>query len=306
MDINLFDFTTPKEEFSSSSQTLLPQEKQRRRRKKQADGQRENADEKLESDSNKGKRTNAESRKAREEEEDLNTCSNVPDVTTHILETCEDKSDRSCSQAAASGWVDVVQGGRHQKVGLLREKLLRLASSSRQQNTFPVPSNAPADTQPSGTEAAAESEKEGGNAPDTDVTPIHSQGDKSNSEVTEDADSHREEVEEEEQEVVLLPVSNAGSCKPLRKSQNSKYYPHCLTDSQVLVSFSLEQRSLTQLKSLYVQVSLTMNTKHTDFTHLQKVKADCVCVSVSKISHELLGEFRYFQEITVEYVLTTE
>ncbi|XP_013871302.1 methyl-CpG-binding domain protein 4 isoform X2 [Austrofundulus limnaeus] len=225
LDINLFDFTTPKEEFSSSSQTLQPLGKQRRRRKKQADGQQEKADEKLESDSNKHKRTNAETRKAgaEEEEEALNTCNNVPDVTTHVLETCEDESDASCSQAAASGSVDDVQRGRHQKVGLLREKLLRLAPSSQQQNTFPVPSEARADAQPSapppGAEAATESEKEGGNAPDTDVTPIHSQGDNgSNSEVTEDADSHREEVEEEEE--VLLPDSNAGSCKPVRKSQN--------------------------------------------------------------------------------------
>lgn len=231
MDINLFDFTTPKEELSGSSQTLQLLEKQRRRGKKQADGQQEKADEKLESNSNKHKRKNNETRKTRAEEEALNTYNNAPDVTTHVLETCKDRSDGSCSQAAASGSVDDVQRGRHQKVGRLREKLLRLAPSSQQQNTFPVPSGAQAGAQPPapppGTEAATESEKEGGNVPDTDVTPIHSQGDnKSNSEVTEDADSHREEVEEEEGEV-LLPDSSAGSCKPVRKSQNSKYYPHC-------------------------------------------------------------------------------
>ncbi|XP_037539891.1 methyl-CpG-binding domain protein 4 [Nematolebias whitei] len=199
LDINLFDFTIPKDEFTSSSQTLESQEKQRRQRKAQAAGLQEKTDNKLESAS-------SECKKGTATDEAVHTKTNVPDVTKRVLEVCKDKS---CSRAAASGSVDDVQRSCHQKVGLLREKLLRLAPSSRQQNKPSAP--------PLGAEAATESENEGGNAPDTDVTQIHSQGDKkSKSEMTEDADSHREEEEEE----VLVPDSNAGSCKLLRKSQN--------------------------------------------------------------------------------------
>lgn len=229
MDVNLFDFATPQNEFISSSQMLKSQEKQRRQRKTQTPGLQEKTDKKLQSASSRCKRKNAESRRGTAKDEAFNTRMDVPDVTTHVLEVHEDKSGGSCSRAAASGSVDEEQRSCHQKLGLLREKLLRLAPSSLQQNTSPVRRNAPPSAPPLGAEAATESENEGGKAPDTDVTQIHSQGDKkSKSEITEDADSHREEEEEEKE--VLVPDSNAGSCKLLKKSQNSKYSPHCVED----------------------------------------------------------------------------
>ncbi|XP_017265235.1 methyl-CpG-binding domain protein 4 [Kryptolebias marmoratus] len=224
LDINLFDFAPPKDECTSSSRTHRSQESQRRRRRKQAgDGQQEKTCEKLLSAPNKPKRNRAKTKQVRAEEEAFNTSDHVPDVTTCRLQVCEDKSDGSCSPAAAAGSAEDVRRSRRQRVGLLRAKLLRLAPSSHRQDTFLVQRDAQADSQPSvpALGAAAESENEGGNASDTDVPQIHSEGDnKSNSEVTEDADSHREEEKEKEEEEVLLPDSYAGSCKPVRESQN--------------------------------------------------------------------------------------
>ncbi|KAF7210260.1 transcript variant X3 [Nothobranchius furzeri] len=63
--------------------------------------------------------------------------------------------------------------------------------------------------------AEAESMNDGESAPDTDVTPNHSEGDKSNSEVAGDADSHEEEETE-----VLLPDSITRSSTPRNKSKS--------------------------------------------------------------------------------------
>ncbi|XP_070766993.1 methyl-CpG-binding domain protein 4 [Enoplosus armatus] len=227
LDINLFDFTVSK----GDDVTTPSQVKQRRRKKKHADGQQEETTGILDPPPNKSKRgsssitcTKEGKVKSAEDTNHINTDIVLEEIT-HVLEVCSDKTDETvkcCIQAAPSTTVDdiTLQKSPH-RVGLLREKLLRLAPSSNQQNTFIVHKDEQAaDSQPSVptliVETATESVSEGEDERGGDEIQIHSQGDnKPNSELVADADSHRH-VEEE----VLLPDITGGSCTPVRDSQN--------------------------------------------------------------------------------------
>lgn len=152
----------------------------------------------------------------------------VKEEFTHVLDVCSDKETvKYCVQAAPSATEDDVKvGSSTQRVGLLREKLLRLTPSSKHQNTSSVHVDAQADSQPSvptlNVEPATESENEGENEGEDERgadAEIHSKDDnKPNSELEADANSNRD-VEEE----VLLPDITGGNCIPVRDSQNSKY-----------------------------------------------------------------------------------
>ncbi|KAM9351127.1 methyl-CpG-binding domain protein 4 isoform 2-T2 [Symphorus nematophorus] len=216
LDINLFDFTASSGGYVTSSSQV----KQRRRRKKHADGQQEDATETLDPPPNKSKRASSSLRSTKDKNmkisEDANhiNTDTVQEENPHVLQI----------QTAPSTTVDVVTVQKSpQRVGLLREKLLRLTPSSNKQNTLIVHKDKQADSQPPSVptlnvEPATESENEGeDDERGGDEIQIHSRGDnKPNSELQADAaDSHRD-VEEE----VLLPDITAGSCTPVRESQN--------------------------------------------------------------------------------------
>lgn len=232
MDINLFHFTASK----GDGVTTPSQVKQRRRRKKHADGQQEkteDVEEILDPPPNKSKRASSSLKSTKEEKEhsveDTNHLNTgiVLEKITHVHEVCSDKTDETvkcCVQAAPSPTVDDAKLQKSpQRVGLLREKLLRLAPSSEQQNTLVVHEDEQADSQPSvptlNVEPATESENEGEDERGGDEIQIHSKGDnKPNSKLEAAADSHRDVGEE-----VLLPDITGGSCTQVRDSQNSKY-----------------------------------------------------------------------------------
>lgn len=234
MAINLFDFTASKGDDGNTPRQVKP----RRRKKKHADGQQEkteDATEILDPPPNKSKRASSSLRSTKEEkvaEDTIPFNTDIAEQITHALEVCSDRTDESvkgCVQAAPSTTLDDVTLQKSpQRVGLLREKLLRLAPSSNQQNTLIVHKDQQADSQPSvptlNVEPATESENEREDERGGDQIQIHSKGDKKpNSELEADADRHQD-VEEE----VLLPDIAAGSCTPVRDSQNSKYDLHCL------------------------------------------------------------------------------
>ncbi|XP_051279890.1 methyl-CpG-binding domain protein 4 [Dicentrarchus labrax] len=211
LDINLFDFTALK----GNDITTPSQVKQRGKKKKHADAQQEDATEILDPPPNKSKRASSSLRRTKDKKvrslEDSNRINTdiVPEEIPHIPE----------EQAAPSTTVDDVtlQRSPH-RVGLLREKLLRLAPSSNQQNTLVVDKCEQAHLQPSlpilNVEPATESENEGEDERAGDDE-IHNKGDnKPNSELEADADSHQD-VEEK----VLLPDITCGGT-PVRDSQN--------------------------------------------------------------------------------------
>uniref|UniRef100_A0A1A8F3S1 Methyl-CpG-binding domain protein 4 n=1 Tax=Nothobranchius korthausae TaxID=1143690 RepID=A0A1A8F3S1_9TELE len=223
LDINFFDFTTSRDELPSSS-SLHSKEKQKRGEQKGAGGRKEKTDEYLNAPSHKSKRHSSSHRSKAEDtvvktvENDL-LCNNFPEISTDIEKVCEDKrkeSVQSCSHVAPSQLVDDAHWS-NQRTGLLRDKILRLTPARNQQNFFPLHENKLAELQPSALtlNAEAESMNDGESAPDTDVTPNHSEGDKSNSEVAGDADSHEEEETE-----VLLPDSITRSSTPRNKSKS--------------------------------------------------------------------------------------
>ncbi|KAI3356895.1 hypothetical protein L3Q82_003542 [Scortum barcoo] len=223
LDINLFDFTAPRGDGGNTPSRV---KKTKRRKKKDAEGQQEKtegATETLDPPPTKTKRASSplggtEEEKVAEDTNPVNT--DIELEVTHEVEVCSDHTDeavKDCVQAAPSTTLDDVTPQKSpQKVGLLREKLLKLAPSSNQENTFIAHKDEQADSQPSvptlNVEPATESENEGGG----DEVQIHSKGDnKPNSEVEADAYRHQD-VEEE----VSLPDIGAGSCTPVRDSQN--------------------------------------------------------------------------------------
>ncbi|XP_019951561.1 methyl-CpG-binding domain protein 4 [Paralichthys olivaceus] len=218
LDINLFDFTTSKGDVVTTSQIIFPtQIKQRGRKKKQKETTQE-AVEILNPPPNKSKRDTSPCRSTKEE----NVCGdNINHINTDILtEACRNETDETvecCIQAAPSVIMDdVIMQGSPQRVGL-REKLLRLAPSSKQKITTSVHVDQQADSQPSvptlNVEPAtvSKSEEEQGG----EEMQIHSKGEtKSNSELETDADSHQDVKEE-----VLFPDREVSST-PVRDSQN--------------------------------------------------------------------------------------
>ncbi|XP_044067904.1 methyl-CpG-binding domain protein 4 isoform X2 [Siniperca chuatsi] len=227
LDINLFDFTASK----CNDVTTSSQVKERRRKKKHAEAQQEKTTEILDPPPNKSKRASSSVRSIKEEKvkpaEDTNHINTdiVLKGITHVLEVCSDKTDETvkcCIQAAPSTTVgDIKLQKSSQRVGLLREKLLRLAPSSNQENTFSVhKDDQAADSQRSvptlNVEPAAESVNKSADERGRDEIQIHTEGDnKPNSELEANVDSHQD-VEGE----VLLPDITRGSCTPVRDSQN--------------------------------------------------------------------------------------
>uniref|UniRef100_A0A3B5B2C6 MBD domain-containing protein n=1 Tax=Stegastes partitus TaxID=144197 RepID=A0A3B5B2C6_9TELE len=237
LDISLFDFTTSKDDVASSSQILPSRVKQARRKKKHADVQqekREDVKEILDPPPNKFKKASfslVSDPKDRNIESAEDTGHNEVEKITQVLEVCRDKIDEAgCSQAAPSGKVDDPKLQKSpQRVGLLREKLLRLAPSSNQESIIIVHKDEQADSQPSvptlKVERETECVNEGEDEPDADEIQIHSKGDdKPNSELKADVDS----LQHVEEEVLLADITD-GSCTPIRESQNSKYDLGCVT-----------------------------------------------------------------------------
>lgn len=240
LDISVFDFTTPKDKSITTPQILPSQVKQRRTKKKLADGQQETAQdatEILDPPPNKSKKVPSYRRSTKQEKvkntkdmKPINTDIVLEEVT-HGLEVRGDKTEETekcCIHVTPSASVqDVRPQNSLQRVGLLREKLFRLAPSSNQ-NTLIVHEDEKVVSPPSlptlNVEPATESESEDEDERGRDETQIHSKGDnKPSSELEADADSQRH-VEEE-----VLPDNTGGSCTPVRDSQNSKYDLHCLT-----------------------------------------------------------------------------
>ncbi|KAM4736990.1 methyl-CpG-binding domain protein 4 isoform 1-T2 [Anableps anableps] len=215
LDINPFDLTSSKTKFTSS-ETDHSKERQKRWTKKQANGQQNKKGGKVKSPKLKSKNTFSSigckvyDSKVKPAEEAVK--SNI------LQEDIAEEAEQISSQATPSS--DLPDDDIHKsprRVGLLREKILRLAPSIDQQNTFPAHSNQAANLLPSiptlSVEAATESENESENVANTDVVQPHSKGvNKSNSEVVDNADSHREEE--------VLPDNSGGNCTPVRDSQN--------------------------------------------------------------------------------------
>ncbi|XP_023128897.2 methyl-CpG-binding domain protein 4 isoform X1 [Amphiprion ocellaris] len=223
LDMNVFDFTTSKDDVAATLQILPSRVKQKRRKKKHADGHQEKTEdgkETLDPPPNKSKKASfsvISDPKDRNVESAEETGLGGTDT---VLEVGGDKTDQTgCLQAALSGKLDDAKLQKSpQRVGLLREKLLRLAPSSNQQSIIVVHKDEQAESQPSvptlKVDPVTESENEGEDEPDADETWLHSEGDeKPNSELKADVDRH---VEEE----VLLPDITDGSCTPARESQN--------------------------------------------------------------------------------------
>ncbi|XP_078111455.1 methyl-CpG-binding domain protein 4 isoform X3 [Sander vitreus] len=229
LDINLFDFTTSKDNVVTTSQLLPSQVKQRRRKKRHADGQQMTTEDATTTPPNKSKRPPSSLRSETKDRK-------VKSATV-----------KCCIKAAPTTIEDDVKLQKSpQRAGhSLREKLLRLAPSSNQQNALIVHKDEEADSQPSvptlNVEPATESENEDEDERGGDEIQIHSKGDnKSNSELEAVAESHRDEEGE-----VLLPDITGGSCTPVRDSQNDDL--HCLTayESSSSKSKSVEDKRKT-------------------------------------------------------------
>ncbi|XP_062246903.1 methyl-CpG-binding domain protein 4 [Platichthys flesus] len=215
LDISLFDFTTSQGDVITASQIMLPtQIKPRGRQKKQKETTQ---------DAVVILNTTSTSPCRSTKDDNVRKSDDFNHINTDILpEVCGNKTDETvecCIQAAPSVIVeDVIMQGSPQRVGL-REKLLRLAPSSKQKITSSVHVDEQTDSQPSvptlTVEPATESENEKEEERGDEEMQIHSKGEKKpNSELETDADSHQD-VEEE----VLLPDTDVSST-PVRESQN--------------------------------------------------------------------------------------
>ncbi|KAG8002572.1 Methyl-CpG-binding domain protein 4 [Nibea albiflora] len=203
LDINLFDFTA-----SKGDDVVTPsQVKPRERKKKHADGQQEDTTGILDPPPNKSKRASSSLRKKNiKHPEDANHVNT--DIAVEKIPLVGE------IQGASSPTVgDATVQKSPQRVGLLREKLLRLAPTSNQQKTLIVHKHTQADSQPSvpslNVEPATESENEGEDERDRDEIRIRRKGDNK-------PNSEQETVEEE----VLLPDITSGGCTRVRESQN--------------------------------------------------------------------------------------
>ncbi|XP_032376893.1 methyl-CpG-binding domain protein 4 isoform X2 [Etheostoma spectabile] len=198
LDINLFDFTASKDNVVTTSQLLPSQVKQRRRKKRNANGQQMTTEDATPNKSERAPSSLRSETKDSKVKSATVKCEAAPTTTEDDV-----KLQRSPQMAGQS----------------LREKLLRLAPSSNQQNTLIVHKDEEADLQPSvptlNVEPATEIKNEGEDERDGGEIQSHSKGDnKSNSELGVVAGSHRDEGGE------LLPDIAGGSCTPVRYSQN--------------------------------------------------------------------------------------
>ncbi|KAM3617021.1 uncharacterized protein V6R79_001186 [Siganus canaliculatus] len=211
LDIKHFDFTASKGDVALTSSQV----KQRRRKKKHADGQQEDEIKILKQTTNKVQEASSslkcpEDQEVSSEDPILINTAIVLEEVKHPLEV----------QATPPDTVDAALQKSHPRVGLLRDKLLRLAPTSRQQDSLVVHIDNQADSQPSipavNVEPATDSEKEGEDEHVGYAIHIQSTGDnKPNSELEAVVDNHSFE----EKDVLLSGVAG-GSCTPVRNSQN--------------------------------------------------------------------------------------
>uniref|UniRef100_UPI0037E96F07 methyl-CpG-binding domain protein 4 n=1 Tax=Semicossyphus pulcher TaxID=241346 RepID=UPI0037E96F07 len=223
IDISLFEFSA-----SKGDDVIIPSKvKHRRRKTKHADGQQEKTqDATLDEPPSKSKRASCLVRSTKEEKvkstEDTNHIKT--DIVQKEVALCNDTTDeivKGCIPAAPSTTEDdFILQRSPQRAGQLREKLLSLAPSINQQNTFSVRKDDQTDSQPSvptlNIEPATESENEGDDEGGGEEIQIHSKGDnKPNPEAEGDADCHQDVQEE-----VLLPDIAGVSFTPVRDSKN--------------------------------------------------------------------------------------
>ncbi|XP_060912890.1 methyl-CpG-binding domain protein 4 [Labrus mixtus] len=221
-NINLFEFSATK----GDGVNTPSQVKQGRRKRRQATGKQEKTKDAMDTlDQPRSKSKGASSslirgttEKKGKREKYANHINNEIVPEEIITQQCDKTDEIKC--CAPSTHFDLKRQGSSQKAGLLREKLLRLASPNNKHNTFNVHKDKQTDSQLSAPvlifQPASGSEKEGDDERGEEEIQIHSEGDnKPNPELEGDADSHGDMPEE-----VLLPDITDESCTPLKNSQN--------------------------------------------------------------------------------------
>lgn len=262
MDIDLFDFTTPRSGNITDPPPLPPSGKQARRKREQVDRQKEvieDGAEILHPPPNKTKRASPSAvskcktrathqsgvstkqtcdasplirSDAKEESVKCTENSNyfITDIKkeeiTQVLDGCGDTVDQTvkCSllQTQPSPTVDDARlQNCSQSGGLLRGKLLRLASSAGPDKSFTAQQDVQPGSQPPlptiTIEPAAESEDDDEDTQAHDEKMPEGEGEKKpNSESEAGAESQRDMEEE-----LLSPDITCGRCSPTRDSQNS-------------------------------------------------------------------------------------
>ncbi|RVE70659.1 hypothetical protein OJAV_G00067390 [Oryzias javanicus] len=190
LTINLFDFTTDKDKSTTSE----PQsQKQRGQRKKQTDGHQEKADENLHTFTSSCLTLESGSTDRKPLEDNIYVRRDaVPEYFTPSQEGCADKTDEALKEGSehAPQMQDVEMHKSPQRSGSLREKLLRLAPPTKQQNVPFIYSSEHED------------------AHSTDPT----------DETETDCRNADEKIADAEEEVA--PVIAAGSCTPVRDSKS--------------------------------------------------------------------------------------
>ncbi|XP_054901997.1 methyl-CpG-binding domain protein 4 isoform X2 [Poeciliopsis prolifica] len=158
LDANLFDFTTSKIKFTSS-ETDHSKETQEKWTKKRANGEQAKIGGEVKSARHKFKNSFSSTRCKVSKSKEIRS--------NNLQEDTAEEAEQITSQATSSSDLadddDIHKSPR--RVGLLREKLLRLAPSIDQQNTFPPahrnqPANMPPSVPTLSVEAATESENE--------------------------------------------------------------------------------------------------------------------------------------------------
>ncbi|TKS77781.1 Methyl-CpG-binding domain protein 4 [Collichthys lucidus] len=243
LDINLFDFTA-----SKGDDVITPsQVKPRVRKKKHADEQQVDATEILGPPPNKSKRDSSTLKK---------TNIKLSEDTKHINTDIALEEIPHVGEIQGAPTVDdaTVQTSP-QRVGLLREKLLRLAPTSNQQKTLIVHKHTQADSQPSVPSLSADPQRVGllrekllrlaptSNQQKTLIVHKHTQADSqpsvpslnvepaTESENEGEDERDRDEIQihrkgdnepnsETVEEEVLLPDITSGGCTRVRESQN--------------------------------------------------------------------------------------
>ncbi|CAG6021628.1 unnamed protein product [Menidia menidia] len=224
LDISCFNFTASKDELPTS-QTASLKEKQRRKTKR-ASTEQVQMDEKLDLPPNKSQRDSSSHRndtKDRKEKagEDSNS---IISAIIPVPEVGKEETDETAESFPEMTHSVLQNDLKEQKspprVGLLKEKLLRLTPSSNDQNTLLFHKNEQTNVQPSvptlTVEAATDTKDEDEDVPNTDETQIHNNVDcVINSDLEAETNIHSD-VESG----MSLPNATNGSCTPVRESQN--------------------------------------------------------------------------------------
>ncbi|XP_034552466.1 methyl-CpG-binding domain protein 4 [Notolabrus celidotus] len=211
IDVNLFGFATIKDKGVNTSSQV----KQRRRKKNHADEQQDKTKDTMDTcgpPPSKSQRSSSLIRHT--EEEKVKRDNNNVDMNRVLEETTyfSDNTDDGVKCCGPTAHVTTEDELKLQnslpKAGLLREKLLRLAPFTSEQNPSITHKDKQRDSQPSvptlNVEPATESENKGDDERGEEEIQIHSKGDK------------KPNPEPE----VLLPHISCESCTPVRETQN--------------------------------------------------------------------------------------